>query len=93
MDSFMLENTFGEYSYKQLKYIMELLNSNDNIEEEQLEWIRKIIDRIGEKTVKNKMLQLYKKKENDRQELAEMLLNETDENKIKRIKEILENND
>lgn len=72
---------------------MELLNSNDNIEEEQLEWIRKIIDRIGEKTVKNKMLQLYKKKENDRQELAEMLLNETDENKIKRIKEILENND
>lgn len=93
MDSFMLENTFGEYSYKQLKHIMELLNSNDNIEKEQLEWIRKVIDRIGEKTVKNKMLQLYKKKENDRQELAEMLLNETDENKIKRIKEILENND
>ena len=72
---------------------MELLNSNDNIEKEQLEWIRKVIDRIGEKTVKNKMLQLYKKKENDRQELTEMLLNETDENKIKRIKEILENND
>lgn len=93
MDSFMLENTFGEYSYKQLKYIMELLKSNDNIEKEQLEWIRKIIDRIGEKTVRNKMLQLYKKKENVRQELVAKLLNETDENKIEKIKEILENND
>ena len=93
MDSFMLENTFGEYSYKQLKQIMELLNNNDHIEKEQLEWIKKVIDRVGEKTVKNKMLQLYKKRENNRQELAVKLLNETDENKIKRIKEILENND
>lgn len=72
---------------------MELLNSNDNIEKEQLEWIRKVIDRVGENTVKNKMLQLYKRKEKDRQELAAKLLNETDENKIKKIKEILENND
>ena len=39
------------------------------------------------------MLQLYKRKEKDRQELAAKLLNETDENKIKKIKEILENND
>ncbi len=93
MNSFMLENTFGEYSYKQLKCIMELLNSNDNIDKEQLEWIRNVIDRIGEKTVKNKMLQLYKRKENDRQELAVKLLNEADENKIKKIKEILEKND
>ena len=93
MDSFMLENTFGEYSYKQLKHIMDILNSNDHIENEQLEWIKKVIDRIGEKAVKNKMLQLYKKRENSRQELAAKLLNETDEYKIKRIKEILENND
>lgn len=93
MDSFMLENTFGEYSYKQLKYIMKLLNSNDDIEKEQLDWIKKVIDRVGEKTVKNKLLQLYKKREHNRQEVVEMLLNETDENKIKTIKEILENND
>ena len=93
MDSFMLENTFGEYSYKQLKHIMDLLNSNDHIEKEQLDWSKKVIDRIGEKTVKSKMLQLYKKRENSRQELAAKLLNETDESKITKIKEILENND
>ncbi len=92
MDSFMLENTFGEYSYKQLKRIMELLNGNDKIEQEQLEWIKAVIDRIGEKTVKNKMMRLYEKQEGHRNEIITKILQETDEDKIKRIREILENN-
>lgn len=91
MDSFMLNNTFGEYSYKQLKKIMKLLN--DKADDEQLEWIKKIIDRIGEKTVKKKMLQLYGRHHNDKTELVEMLQNEIDEEKIKRVREILEKND
>lgn len=94
MDSFMLENTFGEYSYKKLKYIMELLKGKNDISMEQLQEIKRIVDRIGEKTVKNKMIQLYKKREEDsRNEIITRLLNETDDNKMKRIKEILGIND
>lgn len=93
MDSFMLENTFGEYSYKKLKKIMELLKSKNDIAKEQLEGIKKVIDRIGEKTVKNKMMQMYKKWEDNRNEIIMRILNEKDENKINKIKEILENND
>lgn len=94
MDSFMLENTFGEYSYKKLKNIMELLKSKNEIPIEQLQEIKRIIDRIGEKTVKSKMIQLYKKREEDsRNEIITRLLNETDDNKMKRIKEILGIND
>lgn len=93
MDSFMLENTFGEYSYKQLQYILELLNRPEEIEAEKLEWIKKIIDRIGEKTVKKKMLQLYKKHDDFKSRLIEQLSIETDEEKLRKIKEILEDND
>lgn len=93
MDSFMLKNTFGEYSYKQLQYILELLNKPEEIETEKLEWIKRIIDRIGEKTVKKKMLQLYKKHDDFKSRLIEQLTSETDEIKLKKIKEILEDND
>ncbi|NBH82150.1 hypothetical protein D7X88_04935 [bacterium C-53] len=93
MDSFMLKNTFGEYSYKQLKHMMELLNSNNHLESGQLEWIEKVIDRIGEKAVRNKMMQLYQKREENRSELAARILKETDESKIKKIREILRDHD
>lgn len=93
MDSFMLENTFGEYSYKKLQYILELLSDSNKIEIDELEWVKKIIDRIGEKTLKKKLLLLYKKHDNLKQGLIEQLKSETDEEKLKKIKEILENND
>lgn len=93
MDSFMLENTFGEYSYKKLKYIMEVLSSSSSIEKDQLDWIEKVIDRIGEQTVKKKLFQLYKNRDNYKAELVEQVIKETDENKIKKIREILKNND
>ena len=93
MDSFMLENTFGEHSYKQIKYIAELLNGEKEIESEKLEQIKRIIDRIGEKTLKRKLLHLYEKRDNSKSKLVDMLLCETDENKIRKIKEILEEND
>lgn len=93
MDSFMLENTFGEHSYKKLKNIVELLSTTNEVEREELEWIKKIIDRIGEKTVKKKLLQLYKKKDTFKEGLVEQLLSETNETKIRKIKEILENHD
>lgn len=93
MDSFMLENTFGEYSYKQLKKILKLLKGSNVIDLEQMEWIGKIIDRIGEKTVKKKLLYLYKEHNNLKEELVEKLSSETDQTKLIRIKEILESND
>lgn len=89
----MLENTFGEYSYKKLKYIMEVLSSSSSIEKDQLDWIEKVIDRIGEQTVKKKLFQLYKNRDNYKAELVEQVIKETDENKIKKIREILKNND
>ena len=71
MDSFMLENTFGEYSYRQLKKIMKLLNEPNKIGLEQMKWIGKIIDRIGEKTVKKKLMDLYKEHDDLKTKLIE----------------------
>ena len=93
MDSFMLENTFGEYSYQQLKIIIQELNETENIETEKLEWIKKIIDKIGEKTIRKKMIQLYERKVNQKNSLISMLLAEENQEKIMEIRKILEKHD
>lgn len=93
MDSFMLENTFGEYSYRQLKKIMKLLNEPNKIGLEQMKWIGKIIDRIGEKTVKKKLMDLYKEHDDLKTKLIEKISSETNQSKLIKIKEILESND
>lgn len=93
MDSFMLENTFGEYSYRQLQKIIEILNKTESIEEEKLKWIKDIIDRVGEKTIKNKIMQLYDKEFNNKNNLINMLLEEKDEKKLIEVRKILEKND
>lgn len=89
----MLSNTFGEYSYKQLKKIVKLLSDSNEINHKRLDHIKKIIDRIGENTVKNKLMELYKKHDNSKSKLVEQLLIEKDDEKLRKIKEILENND
>ena len=95
----MLENTFGEYSYQQIKNIIQNLNKKGDIEKEDLEWIKRVIDKIGEKTIKRKLIQLYGRKVLYKMEimtkdrLISMLLEEKDEKKIIKIKEILEHND
>ena len=89
----MLENTFGEYSRKQLKRIIKRLGGREEIGKEELENIKKVIDRVGEQTVKKKLLQLYKKQDASKTELAEKLLLETDESKIDKIRNILERHD
>lgn len=93
MDSFMLENTFGEYSYRQLKKIMKLLNEPNKIGLEQMKWIGKIIDRIGEKTVKKKLMDLYKEHNDLKTKLIEKISSETNQSKLIKIKELLESND
>ncbi len=93
MDSFMLENTFGEYSYKQIKKVTEQLNDIEEITNDQLEKIKKVIDRIGEKTLKNKLLLLYKKRDDSKSKMIEQIMNITDEQKIEKIRMILEEND
>ena len=93
MDSFMLENTFGEYSYRQLKKIMKLLNEPNKIGLEQMKWIGKIIDRIGEKTVKKKLMDLYKEHDDLKTKLIEKISSETNQSKLIKIKELLESND
>lgn len=95
MDSFMLKNTFGEYSYQQLKCIIKDLSKKDNITEEKLKWIEKIINRVGEKTVKRKLEELYQKKVNNRcnDDLINMLKHEKNEQKLLAIRNILEKND
>ena len=95
----MLENTFGEYSYQQIKNIIQNLNKKGAIEKEELDWIKKVIDKIGEKTIKKKLIQLYERKilykmeVTTKSSLISMLLEEKDEKKIIKIREILENND
>ena len=89
----MLENTFGEHSYNKIKEILKTLSSTEEISKEQFHQTKEIIDRIGEKTVKKKLLELYDNKNNYMSALVARLLNETDEEKIKKIKDILNSND
>ena len=93
MDSFMLENTFGEYSYRQITNIIQMLNSTEEMDKKKLKWIKNVIDRIGEPTVRRKMIKLYEKKDTKKNYLIDRLLEEMDERKIEKIKEILEKND
>ncbi len=94
MDSFMMKNTFGENSYKNMRRIIERLKSKEKIENTELERIKKIIDRIGEQTVKQKLLQLYEQHQNnDKAKIIKLIKDETDEEKLRKIKGILEGND
>lgn len=94
MDSFMLENTFGQYSYQKLQDIIKLLKEQKNVSEEELERSKMIIDRVGEKAIKNKMMQLYyEKKNNQKNDLINLLHKENDADKLLKIREILEGND
>lgn len=90
----MMKNTFGENSYKNMRRIIERLKSKEKIENTELERIKKIIDRIGEQTVKQKLLQLYEQHQNnDKAKIIKLIKDETDEEKLRKIKGILEGND
>ena len=96
MDSFMLENTFGEYSYSQIKGIIDELRENEDIEPRKLQRMKAVIDRIGEKAIKKQIMQLYSKKieeKADKRELMNMLSQENSVEKLERIREILLEND
>lgn len=80
-------------NYRQLQGIIRNLTETENIDAEKLEWIRHVIDKIGEKAIKKKMLQLYEKKASQKSNIIEMLLQEKDEKKIMEIRKILEKND
>ena len=70
-----------------------MLNSTEEMDKKKLKWIKNVIDRIGEPTVRRKMIKLYEKKDTKKNYLIDRLLEEMDERKIEKIKEILEKND
>lgn len=100
MESFMMKNTFGEYSYKKIEKIITLLKNKEKISNMELEDIKKIIDRISEDVVRKKLLELYnsycqmnvhyiKEKNN----LVEEIKHINDPKKLEQIRKILEKND
>ena len=90
MNSFMMDNTFGEYSYKTIREMTDKLKKGE-LSEEGMDSAKKLIDRIGEKTVKKKLLQLYyTKKDNNKYEISQRILNIEDEEKLDKIQRILD---
>lgn len=92
MDTFMLENTFGKYSYDKIKDVIKRLKY-DEIEEQELNSIKGFIDRIGEKTVRKKLLELYYAKDRryvEKQKISQEILHIDDEEKLRKIKRILD---
>lgn len=92
MDTFMLENTFGKYSYDKIKDVIKRLKY-DEIEEQELNSIKDFIDRIGEKTVRKKLLELYYAKDRryvEKQKISQEILHIDDEEKLRKIKRILD---
>ena len=92
MDTFMIENTFGKYSYDKIKDVIKRLKY-DEIEEQELNLIKGFIDRIGEKTVRKKLLELYYAKDRryvEKQKISQEILHIDDEEKLRKIKRILD---
>lgn len=92
MDTFMIENTFGKYSYDKIKDVIKRLKY-DEIEEKELNSIKGFIDRIGEKTVRKKLLELYYAKDRryvEKQKISQEILYMDDEEKLRKIKRILD---
>ena len=59
MNSFMMDNTFGEYSYRKIEDIIKELKGSNLIEKERLCNIKHIIDSINEEVVKRHLLDIY----------------------------------
>lgn len=100
MNSFMMDNTFGEYSYRKIEDIIKELRSPKLIEKERLHNIKNIIDLINEEKVKRKLLELYNDycfkydiNMNNKDTLIKKIRNLDDDEKLKQIMRILEEND
>ena len=100
MNSFMMDNTFGEYSYRKIEDIIKDLRSPKLIEKERLHNIKNIIDLINEERVKRKLLELYDDycfkhdiNMNDKNVLIRKIKHLDDDKKLKQVMRILEEND
>ncbi|QLY81238.1 AAA family ATPase [Clostridium intestinale] len=60
--SFFMETTFGEFSRKKIKEVIEVLNSNEKMTENKRNDIEKIINILGEPLIKNKLLEMFNSK-------------------------------
>lgn len=95
MDGFMLNNTFREYSYNQIKKIISDLKAEKvELDNQKLKNIKKVIDRIGEKALKNKLLQLYSDRlNNNKEDLIARIEKQKNPEVINKIKEVLDRYD
>ncbi len=100
MNSFMMDNTFGEYSYRKIEDIIKDLRSPKLIEKEKLHNIKNIIDLINEERVKRKLLELYDDycfkhdiNMDDKDALIKKIRNLDNDEKLKQVMRILEEND
>ena len=96
----MMNNTFGEYSYRKIEDIIQELRGSKLIEHERLQNIKSIIDLINEERVKRKLLELYDDycfkhdiNMNDKDDLIKKIRNLDDDEKLKQVMRILEEND
>lgn len=100
MNSFMMDNTFGEYSYRKIEDIIKELKGSNLIEKERLCNIKLIIDSINEEVVKRHLLDIYDEhcfkhdiKKSDKDTLINKIRNLEDDEKLKQVMRILEEND
>ena len=96
----MMDNTFGEYSYRKIEDIIKDLRSPKLIEKEKLHNIKNIIDLINEERVKRKLLELYDDycfkhdiNMDDKDALIKKIRNLDNDEKLKQVMRILEEND
>lgn len=100
MNSFMMDNTFGEYSYRKIEDVIKELKGSNLIEKERLCNIKHIIDSINEEVVKRHLLDIYDEhcfkhdiKKSDKDTLINKIRNLEDDEKLKQVMRILEEND
>lgn len=100
MDSFMMDNTFGEYSYRKIEEIIKELKGSNLIEKERLRNIKHIIDSINEEVIKRHLFNIYDEycfkydiNKSDKDILINKIKNLDDKDKLKQVMRILEEND
>lgn len=91
-ESFMLDNTFGEYSFKYISRVFKDLKETDGMTRNDLDNIRKFVDRIGEITIKSKLQDLIQKKDPVKNDIISRIKSENSRETLEKIRTILEKN-
>lgn len=89
-ETFMLKSFYGEFASDRIREVLKDLKEGKDI---NVEYMKILFDNIGEKILKSKLKQVYNQysvEKNDKDRLLKRIFEEKDSDKLKKIREILD---